>query len=68
VSKWVIPSSHAASINANASSSDWPRPKNAGAEPTPPKLPQPSMIRGTCMPEAPSGRRGISRRVVIEQG
>ena len=31
---------------SNASSSEFPCPKNAGAEPMPPKLPQPSETRG----------------------
>src|SRR4051812_44915267 len=60
VSKCRIPSSHAASMSANAPSSLVPWPKNSGAEPTPPKLPQPSMIRGTSRPERPSGRVSIS--------
>ncbi len=41
VSNVVIPASQAASIRANACSSVSPRPKNAGDEPIPPKLPQP---------------------------
>ena len=46
VSNQSSPSSQAASISANASSFVSPRPKNAGAEPMPPKLPQPSTIGG----------------------
>src|SRR3954453_9769772 len=37
-----MPFSHALSMIANASSCSMPCPKNSGAEPTPPKLPQPS--------------------------
>src|SRR3954452_4443450 len=61
VSKCRSPSSHAASMRANAPSSSMPWPKNSGAEPTPPKLPQPSMIRGTARPERPSGRVSLRR-------
>ena len=51
-----MPSSQAASISSNAWSSLSPWPKNSGAEPTPPKLPQPSAIRGIVRAERPSGR------------
>ena len=44
VSNVVMPASQAASMIANACSSVSPSPKNAGAEPMPPKLPQPRMI------------------------
>src|ERR1700733_12875843 len=40
-----MPSSQAASISANAWSRLMPCPKNSGADPTPPKLPQPSATR-----------------------
>src|SRR5437870_13061119 len=40
-----MPSSQAASMRRYASSSLSPRPKSAGAEPIPPKLPQPRMRR-----------------------
>ena len=60
VSKCVIPIAHAASISSIACSSVRPWPKNAGAEPMPPKLPQPSAIRGIVFPELPSGRCSIS--------
>ena len=56
-----MPSSHAASMSANAPFSALPWPKNSGAEPTPPKLPQPSTIRGTSSPVSPSGRRSTAR-------
>ena len=46
VSNHVIPASQAASISSSACSSVSPWPKNAGAEPMPPKLPQPRMMRG----------------------
>ena len=36
-----------------------PAPKNAGAEPIPPKLPQPKMIRDTSTPLRPSARCSI---------
>ena len=42
----------------NASSSFSPWPKNSGAEPMPPKFPQPRMMRETSMP-FPSCRRSI---------
>src|SRR3954452_21005526 len=41
-----MPESQAASMIARASSSVEPLPKKAGAEPIPPKLPQPSARRG----------------------
>ena len=47
VSNIVIPSDQAASMMRNASSSSSPWPKNSGAEPMPPKLPQPRMMRET---------------------
>ena len=41
---------------ANASLSLSPWPKNAGADPTPPKFPQPRMTRETSIPLRPSSR------------
>jgi hypothetical protein len=49
VSNVVMPASHAASRIANASSCDSPCPKRSGAEPMPPKLPQPRMTRETSI-------------------
>ena len=46
VSNHVMPASHAASMSSKACSGVSPWPKNAGAEPIPPKLPQPRMTRG----------------------
>ena len=51
-----MPDSQAASISSNAWSSVSPWPKNSGAEPTPPKLPQPSATGGITRPELPTGR------------
>src|SRR3989440_5253767 len=48
---------------ANASSRDSPWPKNAGAEPIPPKLPQPRTSRETSMPVPPSARRSTRGRL-----
>ena len=45
VSNVVSPASQAASITANASSFVSPWPKNAGAEPMPPKFPHPRITR-----------------------
>jgi hypothetical protein len=53
VSNVVMPASQAASMIANASSRLSPRPKNAGDDPMPPKLPQPRMTFETRMPERP---------------
>src|SRR5207249_3747935 len=53
-----MPSSQALSMIWNASSSFSPWPKNSGAEPMPPKFPQPRMMRETSMP-FPSCRRSI---------
>src|SRR5205823_407580 len=61
VSNVVMPSSHARSMIAAASSSLSPPPKNSGADPIPPKLPQPRMIRETSKPLWPSARVSISR-------
>jgi hypothetical protein len=61
VSKVVIPASQAASRSACASPSVSPEPKNAGAEPIPPKLPQPRMIRDTATPLRPSVRCSMPR-------
>ena len=73
VSNVVMPSSQAASMIRKASSCGIPCPKNAGAEPTPPKLPQPRMIRETAIPLRPSSRRvdhaasrtGVGRAVAM---
>ena len=46
VSNHVMPASQAASISSSACSSVSPCSKKAGAEPIPPKLPQPRMTRG----------------------
>ena len=46
-----------------ASSYGIPWPKNAGDEPTPPKLPQPSTIRVTETPLRPSSR--VSTRAIL---
>src|SRR6185437_14157701 len=56
-----MPSAHAASMSSSASECESPWPKNEGAEPTPPKLPQPRATRGTRWPAAPSGLEGIWR-------
>src|SRR5580693_2264694 len=45
-----MPAAQAASISSSAWSSVSPWPKNSGAEPTPPKLPQPSALRATVSP------------------
>src|SRR5271168_595548 len=52
-----MPCSQAASISSNASGSLSPWPNSPGAEPTPPKLPQPSATRGIVSPLRPSRRR-----------
>jgi len=59
VSKVVIPRSQAASMIRNASWCEIPSPKNAGADPTPPKFPQPSASRETTTPLRPSSRRSM---------
>ena len=61
VSSVVIPISHAASSNRNASSRGVPLPTWAGDEPMPPKFPQPRMIRDTAIPLRPSARCSIGR-------
>src|SRR5207237_8532347 len=61
VSNAVKSRSHAASMIANASASDSPWPKKAGAEPIPPKLPQPSTIRESSIPDSPTFRRSTGR-------
>ena len=53
VSRSVIPSPRAASRSANASSRLSPCPKKAGADPIPPKFPQPSASRETATPDLP---------------
>src|SRR5262245_14627514 len=50
VSKRSRPSDHAASIRSNACSRVSPCPKKAGAEPIPPKLPQPRTTRIAAHP------------------
>ena len=66
MSNQSIPAAQAASISANASSSVSPRPKNSGAEPTPPKFPQPSAMRETVSPGlSPSISLAASRQVGI---
>src|SRR5829696_1572005 len=57
-----MPASHAASIRRNASSFAVPCPKNAGDDPTPPKLPQPRMTRVTTTPLPPSSAVGMLTR------
>ena len=59
MSKTLIPAAQAASIRANASSRLSPWPKSSGAEPMPPKFPQPSAILDTS--SSPSGRRSTGR-------
>ena len=65
VSSARMPRSHASSSSRNASSRLVPWPKNAGAEPMPPKLPQPSTIRVTATPLRPSAR--CSTRAIVGQ-
>ena len=60
VSKWSIPCSQAASISANASSRLRPCPNSSGAEPTPPKFPQPSATRG-------NGQLGAAERAALDR-
>ena len=64
VSRVVTPSSHASSSSRNASSRVVPWPKNAGAEPMPPKLPQPRITRETATPLRPSARSSTGRSYV----
>ena len=54
MSRTVIPASAAASISANASSIVSPWPKSSGAEPIPPKFPQPRLMRETSSSVRPS--------------
>jgi hypothetical protein len=49
-----MPASNARSISAAACASFSPLPKKAGADPTPPKFPQPSASRDTFRPVDPS--------------
>src|SRR6188472_1949138 len=63
VSNDRIPSSQAASMIRIASSCGIPCPKKAGAEPTPPKLPQPRTILVTVTPLRPSSR--VSTRLML---
>src|SRR5690242_5046960 len=61
-----MPAAQAASITANASPSVSPWPKKSGAEPTPPKFPQPSAIRATASPgSSPCISLAASRQVGI---
>src|SRR5258705_2030273 len=62
-----MPASHARSSRSAACCSVSPIPKNAGAEPTPPKLPQPSASRDTLTPVDPTRWYLISRRIVAER-
>ena len=57
----VIPRSQAASMIRKASSRGVPRSKSSGAEPMPPKLPQPSATRVTAMLLRPSRRSSTAR-------
>ena len=52
-------------MTANACASSRPWPKNSGAEPMPPKFPQPSAIRGAVTSERPTLRASIPTGVVI---
>src|SRR5262245_45133566 len=78
VSNVRIPSDQATSINSNACSSLSPWPKNCGAEPTPPKFPQPRTsrsiarfslrhaVRGArAVPTAAAARRARTRPSVF---
>src|SRR4051812_205783 len=70
VSNVVMPRSHAASMSAKASSRDSPPPKNSGALPMPPKLPQPRTMRDTSTSDRPSRRPSMwgestLRRVLV---
>ena len=66
MSNQSIPAAQAASISANAPSSVSPWPKNSGAEPTPPKFPQPSAIRAPASPgSSPCISLAASRQVGI---
>jgi hypothetical protein len=62
-----MPNSQAASISSSAWSWFSPWPKNSGAEPTPPKLPQPSAIRETVRADRPGGRL-VSSASLIRRG
>ena len=61
VSSVVMPMSHAASSNRNASSRGVPLPTCDGDEPMPPKFPQPRTIRDTAIPLRPRARCSIGR-------
>src|SRR5262249_16326798 len=61
VSKDVRPSDHAVSMIAKACSSDSPAPKSSGADPIPPKLPQPRTTRLSRTPVVPSSRSSTAR-------
>src|SRR5437016_4362277 len=52
VSSQVSPAAYAASSSSNACSRFSPWPKNAGAEPMPPKFPHPTITRGYARPMA----------------
>src|SRR5258707_12545418 len=64
VSKVVIPASQAASMIAKASSRLSPPPKSSGADPMPPKLPQPRITFETRMPVPPRYARSMSATVL----
>ena len=51
---------------ASASSRDSPEPKSSGAEPIPPKLPQPRTTLVTRMPLPPSSRASIGRSYGVD--
>src|SRR6478752_7763009 len=55
-----MPFAHARSMIANASPSGMPWPKNAGAEPMPPKFPQPRLTRPNVTACSGAGKAGTS--------
>src|SRR5262249_59244100 len=61
VSNDVRASDHAVSMIANASSSDSPFPKSSGADPIPPKLPQPRTARLSRTPVVPRSHSSTAR-------
>src|SRR3954470_11296138 len=61
-----MPAASARSIRSNACVSFSPMPKNAGAEPMPPKLPQPSPSREIRRPVDPSRRYSIARKSLLD--
>src|SRR5262249_57167970 len=66
VSKKLTPDSKARSISSRACSSVSPMPKKAGAEPMPPKLPQPSPSREIFSPVEPSRRYSMTPHSVLD--